>query len=123
MARGSKTPADGGYFCPYCAIQAPPKTWMTKAQVALIQNALGREVIEPAHDGLRRSIANLNRRSGGLIKAELRTDAHEEMDPLTEPDDIRRVDFDCHPHEPVKVLEDWDRPVHCLLCGRPSGSA
>jgi hypothetical protein len=30
---------------------------------------------------------------------------------------MRRVDFLCHPAEPVKVLDDWGRPVHCLICG------
>lgn len=38
--------------------------------------------------------------------------------PLTEPDDMRRVDFECHPAEPVKVFENWSEPVHCLVCGQ-----
>jgi len=37
--------------------------------------------------------------------------------PLTEPDDMRRIDFACHPAEPVKVLESWSEPPHCLVCG------
>jgi hypothetical protein len=31
-----------------------------------------------------------------------------------------RVDFDCHPTEPVKVLDDWDKSVYCLICGQVS---
>jgi hypothetical protein len=30
---------------------------------------------------------------------------------------MRRVDFRCHPEEPVKVLDDWNRSVHCPICG------
>ena len=36
---------------------------------------------------------------------------------LTEENDMRRVDFECHPSEPLKVLEAWERSVHCLVCG------
>jgi hypothetical protein len=45
------------------------------------------------------------------------TDIPPEADPLVETDDMQRVDFECHPNEPVKVLEDWGRDVHCLICG------
>ncbi len=30
---------------------------------------------------------------------------------------MMRVDFPCHPEEPLKVSEDWDGDVACLLCG------
>jgi hypothetical protein len=33
---------------------------------------------------------------------------------------MTRVDFECHPTEPVKVLDDWDNPVHCRICGQPN---
>jgi hypothetical protein len=39
-------PADDvGYFCPYCAIQAPTNAWLTQAQIALAQNIVARQVI------------------------------------------------------------------------------
>jgi hypothetical protein len=41
----------------------------------------------------------------------------EEPAPLNEENDMRRVDFGCHPSEPVKVLGDWTGPVHCIVCG------
>ncbi len=28
------------------------------------------------------------------------------------------VAFECHPEDPVKVLESWDKPVHCHICGK-----
>lgn len=122
-AAESEQAADGGYYCPYCAIQAPEGSWLTKPQVALIENAVSREIVGPALEDLGRSLRGISRSSGGLVNAEFQAETPDEMDPLTEPDDMRRVDFDCHPREPVKVLEEWERPVHCLLCGQPSSSA
>ena len=59
----------------------------------------------------------IGRNSGGLINVSMEYDEPNELDPLTEADDMRRVDFACHPTEPVKVLDDWDRTVRCLVCG------
>ena len=39
---------------------------------------------------------------------------------MTEVDDMTRVEFECHPTEPVKVLEEWDKPMRCLICGKPN---
>ena len=46
--------------------------------------------------------------------------APDEPEPLTEVDDMTRVDFSCHPTEPIKVLDDWDKSVFCLICGQPN---
>jgi hypothetical protein len=54
------------------------------------------------------------------IEARLERDEPEPAPELDEPDDMRRIDFTCHPAEPVKVLDEWDRPVHCLICGEPA---
>ena len=52
-----------------------------------------------------------------------RLGAYEEpdkLDPLTEVDDMTLVVFPCHPSEPLKVLDEWPKPAHCLICGRLS---
>ncbi|WP_198597955.1 hypothetical protein [Blastococcus atacamensis] len=36
---------------------------------------------------------------------------------LTERDDMRIVASPCHDYEPVKVPDDVDGPLHCLVCG------
>jgi DNA-directed RNA polymerase subunit RPC12/RpoP len=108
---------DGGYFCPYCGIQAPDGQWFTKAQIELAQNMVATQVVGPMLDDFTRGLQNVGRRSGGLLSVSGRYDAPDEMDPLTEVDDMRRADFECHPSEPVKVLDDWDTPVRCLICG------
>lgn len=113
-------PPDGGYFCPYCAIQAPPDAWFTQAQLELAENIVARDVVGPMLDDFSRDLKRMGRQSGGLLDVTVSHDGPEEMDPLVEEDDMRRVDFPCHPAEPIKVLDDWDGPVHCLMCGQPA---
>lgn len=108
---------DGGYFCPYCAIQAPPGSWFTQAQIELAQSIVATEVVDPMLKDFTRDINSIGRRSGSMFSVSAKYDAPDEMDPLTEADDMKRIDFTCHPMEPVKVLDDWDRHVHCLVCG------
>lgn len=115
----TETP-DGGYFCPYCAIQAPPDAWFTKAQLELAENAVAREVVGPMLDDLTRGLNRIGRQSGGMFGVKASYDAPHEMDPLTDTDDLRRVDFACHPTEPVRVIDEWDGQAHCLVCGQPA---
>ncbi len=28
-----------------------------------------------------------------------------------------RADLPCHPEKPMKIAEDWDGEVSCLICG------
>jgi len=116
----SEPPPESGFFCPYCAIQAPSDSWFTKPQLALIDSTVNQEVIGPALKELGQRLRDIGRQSGGLLKVDLESDQPRPADPLTELDDMRRVDFACHPTEPVKVVDDWTRPVHCLICGTPS---
>ena len=92
--------ADTAYFCPYCGVQAPGDAWLTQAQVALAQNLVEREFIGPVVSKL------------GVYQGPGK------LDPLTEPDDMTLVVLLCHPSEPLKVLDDWRKPVYCLICGK-----
>jgi len=38
-------------------------------------------------------------------------------EPLAEPEDMVRVDMPCYPEEPLKVDEEWEGEVGCLICG------
>lgn len=100
-------PEDGGYFCPYCGVQAPTEAWLTQAQVALAQNTVVTQVVGPMLEKFARD-----------IKASVRYDPPEKLGPLNEVDDMTRVDFACHPPEPLKILEDWSQPARCLICGK-----
>jgi hypothetical protein len=115
-AEGEGEPVpDGGYYCPYCAIQAPSDAWFTAAQIELAQNTVLREVVGPELDKLARDLRRSSR--GSLVSFDVKYDKPRTLDPLVETDDMRRVDFACHPAEPVKVLDDWGGRVHCLVCG------
>jgi DNA-directed RNA polymerase subunit RPC12/RpoP len=107
---------DGGYFCPYCGVQAPTDAWWTKAQAELAQRTAAAEVVGPMLDDFASGV----NRSGGMFRVEVSPTDIEKPEPLSETGDMTRVDFSCHQSEPVKVLDDWDKPVRCLLCGGPS---
>jgi hypothetical protein len=110
----------GGYFCPYCVIQAPPDAWFTKAQLELAETIVAREVVGPMLDSFSRDLKRIGRQSGGLLDIEVSRDEPEDVGDLVEEDDMRRVGFSCHPSEPIKVLDEWMDPVHCLMCGEPA---
>jgi hypothetical protein len=109
---------DDGYACPYCTKRSTDD-WLTRGQERVVRAAVEKEVIEPQVKELEDAVADLNRAGGGLFSASLEREASLEPTRLTERDDMRRVDFNCHPNEPVKVLDDWTDSVHCLICGQP----
>jgi hypothetical protein len=109
----------GGYFCPYCGVQAPSDAWFTQAQLALSRSIVEVRVVEPMLDKFAGDIAR-SFRSAGMTTRSAPSSRAEEPDPLTEDDDMTRVDFECHPSKPLKVHDDWDQPVYCLICGEPN---
>ena len=94
---------DTGYTCPYCTLRAGPNEWFTKAQADFMTRSAGNEVLGPLLDQFKSSGFRVTRDPPPA--------------PLTEINDMRRVDFPCHPSEPIKVREDWTQPVHCIVCG------
>ena len=111
---------DAGYYCPYCAIQAPPGSWFTPAQIELARNTVMRDVVRPELEKFGRDLRRSTR--GGFLKLDVTVNTPDAMDPLLETNDMRRVDFACHPEEPVKVLDEWDRDVHCMICSTAAGT-
>ncbi len=113
-------PPDGGYFCPYCANQAPADSWFTQAQIERATAILSRDVVDPMMERWTDDVNRSNRGSGFVsISASYESNAPE-IKELSESNDMRRVDFSCHRDEPVKVLDDWAGAVHCLICGSPA---
>lgn len=107
------------YYCPYCGIRAPTGSWWTKAQVAASHALVDRSVVQPGLDDLERELKKLNRTSGGLLqmRVDMKRVRPEPAPDLIEANDMRRIDFVCHPSEPVKIAEDWAADVYCLICG------
>jgi hypothetical protein len=111
---------EGGYFCPYCAVQAPTGSWWTKAQLDAVQAKIHNEVVKPMLDDFGKS---LERASSPHVRITSKSTDRAEEPQLSESDDMQRVDFSCHPEEPVKVLDGWDQPVHCMICGQPASAS
>jgi hypothetical protein len=111
----SATPDPSGYYCPYCGVQAK-RGWLTKPQAEAARAAVMRDVVDPMLDDF---ADNLGRSSSGTFKVNVNRQRSPQPPELSEPDDMRRIDFPCHPSEPLKVLEDWTGPLHCLICRTP----
>jgi hypothetical protein len=107
----AQRPPPGDYYCPYCAIQANPTAWFTKAQIEAAKSKLVDEFVGPMLDDFKRSVETSPVVSVNVDKVE------EPVAALTESDDMRRVDFACHPDTPVKVGDGYVGPVHCMICG------
>ena len=112
-------PQDGGLFCPYCGVQAPVTDWWTEDQLEHARAIIQTEVVDPALKDLADSISSLNTSGPVSIHAETHIEPSAGPEPLFEPDDMVRVDFPCHPGDPLKVQEGWSDPVRCLICGTP----
>jgi hypothetical protein len=103
-----------GYHCPYCN-EHSVDGWWTVAQLAAIED----ETQYYAESQIHEMFKGMERQSNQFVKFKGgASPTRRNRPPLTEPDDMRRIDFVCHPAEPVKVLEDWSGPVHCLVCGQ-----
>ncbi len=107
--------SENGYYCPYCKAQASPDAWFTKAQIEQAKAVLTREFVEP--ELMKFKETTEQSAAGGFLDISVDVDTPDDPPSLTEPDDMRRIDFPCHSQEPVKVLEDWSEPVHCMICG------
>lgn len=86
--------------------------WFTETQLDYLEKAGPAAVADEVNEVLSESSESF-----GLLKYTPSNppSAPGEMPP--EPNDMRRVDFGCHPEDPLKVAEEWNEPIHCLICG------
>lgn len=103
------------YHCPYCGRSAT-EFW-TAAQVEYMKALAYNEVVEPSLRKIEDSMRSMGRRGGGLLRVTINRATPPPPVRPAERDDMRRVEAPCHPEEPIKVLDDWTGPVHCLVCG------
>jgi hypothetical protein len=104
------------YFCPYCHEPAALDAWWTKEQLEYAKQLAVAEASGPQLRRMNSDLERGNRRSKG-ISFEMSGSALTRPEPLVEPDDMVRVDLACHPEEPIKVDEEWEGEVACLICG------
>ncbi len=103
------------YHCPYCGESAPISDWLTEEQAEYAKLSIA----GPAVEAIRRQLADTVGDLGGLLKIDFKASAAQPPAPLHEPHDMALVAPPCHPWEPAKVAEDWNAPLHCLVCGEP----
>jgi hypothetical protein len=101
-------------------VQGPVDSWWTETQLEAAEAHAYQEVLKPQIDQLARSARSS---AGGLLSIDVEVSEPDLPPPLIEPDDMRRVDFSCHPEEPTKVLDDWAGTVHCPICGTASSAS
>jgi endogenous inhibitor of DNA gyrase (YacG/DUF329 family) len=113
-AEAEKEPSPASYSCPLCGRPAEHDQWFTDAQVTYIQGV----ALPAAADEVERVLAAAFRGSK-YIKFEpgRGRDVPAIPDQLHEPDDMAIVASPCHNYEPVKVPEDAQPPLYCLICG------
>lgn len=105
------------YFCPYCGVSAPTDHWWTRAQLDYMQGAAAGHISDFVNDELK---AMSRRIKSPLIDVKFKPGPPPPAPPpLEEPSDMVIVEPPCHPYEPMKVMESWDEPLHCLVCGNP----
>lgn len=105
------------YFCPYCQEPADLNAWWTKEQLEYARDLAAAEVMRPELRRFKNNMECGNRRSQRTIRFDVSLPAMSRPEPLIEPDDMVRVDMPCHPEEPVKIEEEWEQEVTCLVCG------
>lgn len=109
---GQPAPPEGGYACPYCGVRAPEQERFTPAQLEYA-NRVG--LAHRLPELLERERAEYTGDPDAFV-SELEHLAT--VEPLTEPDDMVRWNLQCHPLDAVKVAEDWDGNVGCVVCAQ-----
>lgn len=92
------------YFCPYCGVPSGKDTWWTQAQLQYAQAAAMGPIARQLKQELGRSF-------------KISINAQEVPLPVVDPNDMVMVEPPCHKFEPLKVSEEWQEPLHCLICG------
>ena len=105
------------YYCPYCGKPADINSWWTKKQLEYVKQFASAKIIGPELEKFVKGWKRLNR-PGSPVRFEGKYKAPSRPLPLHEPDDMRKVVPPCHPSEPLKIHESWDKPVTCLICGK-----
>jgi len=109
------------YYCPYCGNPGNINNWPTKKQLRYRNQLANAKAIGPELERFTKDLKRLNR-PGSPVRFEGKYKRPSKPLPPPEPDDMRKVEPRCHPDEPLKIYEDWNKPVFCLICGKSFSS-
>lgn len=104
-------------YCPLCGTPATTDQWFTDDQVEHI-NAEAERATVPAFDDMLDDVFKGLNGPNIKVKRTGRLSVPIGPDPMIEPDDMTIVASPCHDFEPVKVPDNWNDSVHCLVCGQ-----
>lgn len=96
-------------YCPYCKRKGED-FWWTDEQMEYVKGRatqLLKDEFEKYANDLSASKQN---------EEEIEDEFIEDPDAPDEENFGKKVKFDCH-NEEVKIKEDWDNEVHCIICG------
>ena len=116
-------------LCPYCGKLSPSGQWFTAEQWEYIKSVALDEAFEkevqPALDDLSNSLQQLSRSAGGLLNVSIRSESPSQRQAslVFEPNDMKIVEFTCHPAQQIKVQEESKEAVCCIVCGANSDVA
>ena len=96
-----------GPYCPYCGLQSPSNSWLTKAQVEYTKRMLAELV---ARERTRKGIM-------GLLPFPFQGPSRLTNGELSETNDMKVVRPLCHAESAIKVSELWIGDLHCTVCG------
>lgn len=100
--------------CPYCDVTSGPDSWFTPAQLDYASSVAATDVMDPMMEDFVEGFESNDFISLTYERGERASEMPSETNDMT------RVDFSCHPDDPVKVDGAWDGDVHCLVCGASS---
>jgi hypothetical protein len=114
--RAKETGEKTNLVCPYCYQSARRDDWWTAEQRAYFQNVAYEKIIAPKLRELQRSLKGMD---GGLLGLSFDVTGIEHAPALApeEVADMARVELPCHPDEPLRVADDWEFDVACVVCG------
>lgn len=104
------------YYCPYCYALADADAWYTTPQIEYIQQQVMAETVGPSLHSLQQQLAQASQ--SGKLRLEMTSHMLPmEPEPLVEYNDMVQLALPCHIEEPIKVNEQWNQEVACVLCG------
>ena len=103
------------YYCPYCYASAEADHWSTVQQIEYIQQQAMVEIVGLNLYRLQEQLEHASQ--SGLFRIEMNAPLLVEPEPLAEFNDMIRLAFPCQVEEPIKVDEQWDQEVACIMCG------
>ena len=104
-------------YCPYCGQSGEPNSFWTEEQTRYMEEITTQKIVKPMLDDFADDMERIGRRSSFL---EIKADRMQAKPPVIapEPEDMIKLTPTCC-NEPLKIEEDWEGPIFCLICGKP----